>query len=169
MIKYDLRCDNGDEFEAWFGSIADYDKQAEAGLVECPHCGSKHVTKAPMAPAVQTSRKKEAQKERAVAMAMAAKVREHIKDNFDYVGDKFADEARKMHSRRKRRARDLGRSDARRGARAGGRRHSRFAAAAGASAGAAEEAELMMGRCAGARARPRHRGSASDRFGQAHG
>ena len=98
MIKYDLKCDNGDEFEAWFGSIADYDKQADAGLVECPHCGSKHVTKAPMAPAVQTSRKQEARKERAVAMAMAAKVREHIKDNFDYVGDKFADEARKMHS-----------------------------------------------------------------------
>lgn len=98
MIKYDLRCDKGDEFEAWFGSIADYDKQAEAGLVECPHCGSKHVTKAPMAPAVQTARKKSERGERAVAMAMAAKVREHIKDNFDYVGEKFADEARKMHS-----------------------------------------------------------------------
>ncbi|MBX3509746.1 MAG: DUF1178 family protein [Hyphomonadaceae bacterium] len=98
MIRYDLRCENGDEFEAWFGSIADYDKQAEAGLVECPHCASTKVVKAPMAPAVRTSRKKEAQKERAVAMAMAAKVREHIKDNFDYVGDKFADEARKMHS-----------------------------------------------------------------------
>lgn len=98
MIRYDLKCDNGDEFEAWFGSIADYDKQAEAGLVECPHCGSKHVTKAPMAPAVQTSRKKAERSERAVAMAMAAKVREHIKDNFDYVGDKFADEARKMHA-----------------------------------------------------------------------
>jgi len=98
MIRYDLKCDNGDEFEAWFGSIADYDKQAEAGLVECPHCGSKHVTKAPMAPAVVTGRKQDARKDRAVAMAMAAKVREHIKDNFDYVGDKFADEARKMHS-----------------------------------------------------------------------
>ena len=97
MIRYDLRCDKGDEFEAWFGSIADYDKQAEAGLVECPHCGSNHVEKAPMAPSVQTARKKQARGERAVAMAMAAKVREHIKDNFDYVGDKFADEARKMH------------------------------------------------------------------------
>ncbi len=98
MIRYDLKCDNGDEFDAWFGSIADYDKQAEAGLIECPHCGSKHVSKAPMAPAVRTSRKKEAQKERAVAMAAAQKVREHIKENFDYVGDKFADEARKMHA-----------------------------------------------------------------------
>jgi hypothetical protein len=98
MIRYDLKCDNGDELEAWFGSMADYDKQAAAGLVECPLCGSKHVEKAPMAPAVRTSRSVEARKERAVAMAMAAKVREHIKDNFDYVGDKFADEARKIHS-----------------------------------------------------------------------
>jgi hypothetical protein len=98
VIRYDLRCENGDAFEAWFGSIADYDKQAAAGMVECPHCGSKHVEKAPMAPAVVTGRSKEARSERAVAMAMAAKVREHIKDNFDYVGDKFADEARKMHA-----------------------------------------------------------------------
>jgi hypothetical protein len=97
MIRYELRCANGDEFEAWFGSIADYDRQVEAGLIECPVCGSKHVQKAPMAPAVVTGRSKDAQKEKAVAMAMAAKVREHIKSNFDYVGDKFADEARKIH------------------------------------------------------------------------
>ncbi len=98
MIRYDLRCENGDEFEAWFGSIADYDKQADAGLVECPHCGSTSVGKAPMAPAVVTGRSKDARKDRAVAMAMAAKVREHIRDNFEYVGEKFADEARKMHA-----------------------------------------------------------------------
>jgi hypothetical protein len=98
MIRYDLKCDNGDEFEAWFGSIGDYDNQAGAGLLVCPQCGSRHVSKAPMAPAVRTSRGKETQKERAVAMAMAAKVREHIKDNFDYVGDTFAEEARKMHA-----------------------------------------------------------------------
>ena len=98
MIRYDLKCGNGDEFDAWFGSIADYDKQAAAGLIQCPHCGSSHVEKAPMAPAVVTGRKKEAREERAVAMAMAAKVREHIEDNFDYVGDKFADEARKIYN-----------------------------------------------------------------------
>ena len=98
MIRYDLRCANGDEFEAWFASISDYDKQAASGMVECPHCGSTHVEKAPMAPAVRTSRSVEARKERAVAMAMAAKVREHIRDKFDYVGEKFAEEARKMHT-----------------------------------------------------------------------
>lgn len=97
MIRYDLRCANGDEFDAWFGSISDYDKQAAAGLIECPHCASTKIEKAPMAPAVHTARKQTERKERAVAMAMAAKVREHIKDNFDYVGPRFADEARKMH------------------------------------------------------------------------
>jgi hypothetical protein len=98
VIRYDLRCRNGDEFEAWFGSIADFDAQAENGQLLCPHCGSTHVEKAPMAPAVVTGRKQDVRKEHAVAMAVAAKVREHIKENFDYVGDKFADEARKMHA-----------------------------------------------------------------------
>ena len=98
MIRYDLKCANGDEFDAWFGSIADYDAQAASGMIECPVCGTSHVEKAPMAPAVVTGRSKDAQSERAVVMAMAAKVREHVEKNFDYVGDKFADEARKMHS-----------------------------------------------------------------------
>jgi hypothetical protein len=98
MIRYDLRCDQGDEFDAWFGSMADYDKQSAQGLIACPVCGSQHVEKAPMAPSVQTGRKKEARAERAVAVAMAAKVREHVEKNFDYVGEKFADEARKMHA-----------------------------------------------------------------------
>jgi len=98
MIRYDLHCAQGDVFDAWFGSIADYDKQAQAGLIECPHCGSNVVEKAPMAPAVRSGRAREAQQERAVAMAMAAKVREHIRENFDYVGDKFAEEARKVHT-----------------------------------------------------------------------
>ena len=98
MIHYDLKCANGDEFDAWFGSSADYDTQAAAGMIACPHCGSTHVEKAPMAPSVVTGRAKEAREERAVAMAMAAKVREHIEANFDYVGDKFPDEARKIHS-----------------------------------------------------------------------
>ncbi|MES1201844.1 MAG: DUF1178 family protein [Pseudomonadota bacterium] len=97
MIRYDLKCANGDEFEAWFGSIADYDSQVEKGQIECPVCGTAHVSKAPMAPAVHSAKARAQREERAVTMAMAAKVREHIKENFDYVGDKFADEARKMH------------------------------------------------------------------------
>ncbi|MGE0045403.1 MAG: DUF1178 family protein [Hyphomonadaceae bacterium] len=97
MIRYDLRCSKGDEFEAWFASIADYDAQEAKGLIECPHCGSKHVTKAPMAPAVIGTKKSKAREERKVAMAMAAEVKKHIADNFEHVGARFPDEARKMH------------------------------------------------------------------------
>lgn len=97
MIHYQLRCEHGDEFDAWFASIAEFERQAETGLIECPHCQSTKVERAPMAPAVRTGRAKDAQKERAVAMAMAEQMRSHIRENFDYVGDKFADEARKMH------------------------------------------------------------------------
>ena len=98
MIRYELKCANGDAFEAWFGSMADYDAQAEKHLIECPHCGSTSVDKAPMAPAVRSSRDKAARQERAVAMAHADKVRAHIRDNFDYVGERFAEDARKMHA-----------------------------------------------------------------------
>ncbi|MBI1252570.1 MAG: DUF1178 family protein [Alphaproteobacteria bacterium] len=97
MIHYSLRCDQGDEFEAWFGSIADYDKQSEQGLISCPHCGSARVEKAPMAPMVLRRDRDAKPDPRAVAMAMAAQVKQHIQEKFDYVGDGFADEARKIH------------------------------------------------------------------------
>jgi len=97
MILYDLRCAEGDEFEAWFGSSADYDAQVARGQIACPHCGSLKIEKAPMAPAVHTARARAVREERRVAMAAAAKIREHIRDTFDYVGADFAAEARRMH------------------------------------------------------------------------
>ncbi|MGE0829175.1 MAG: DUF1178 family protein [Hyphomonadaceae bacterium] len=97
MIRYELTCDKGDRFEAWFGNSADYDRQADAGLVECPHCGSKKIAKAPMAPAIIRGRKKNEAEARRVAMAVAEEVREHIRTKYDYVGEKFPEEARKIH------------------------------------------------------------------------
>ncbi|MBO6729262.1 MAG: DUF1178 family protein [Maricaulis sp.] len=96
MIKYALLCDQDHEFEAWFSNSASYDDQVARKLVECPHCGSLDVRKALMAPAVRTSRKREASPEEQVKQ-MASKVRAHIRDNYDYVGDEFASEARAMH------------------------------------------------------------------------
>ena len=52
MIVFDLCCDNSHRFEGWFGSSSDFAAQQEAGLVQCPECGSPAVAKAPMAPAV---------------------------------------------------------------------------------------------------------------------
>lgn len=102
MIKYSLICAADHEFEGWFSSSADYDVQRKKRLVQCPHCGTAKVEKAIMAPNVSTSRRKEAmvskRKEVMAVMNEAAQsIRKEIEDKCDYVGDKFADEARAIH------------------------------------------------------------------------
>ncbi len=102
MIKYALQCDQAHEFEGWFGSSADYDDQAARGLVECPVCGSHGVSKQIMAPAVAGTKAQRAApapdpKMREMMMAAMGEVRRHVEDNFDYVGDAFAKEARAIH------------------------------------------------------------------------
>ena len=75
LIRFSLACDHGHEFEGWFRSNDDFDKQKKRGLVDCPACGSHKVDKALMAPAVSTGRKREkmalAMGERAAARVMA--------------------------------------------------------------------------------------------------
>lgn len=100
MIRYALACENGHEFEAWFGSSSDYDDQSARGLVECPVCASQSVKKQIMAPAVAGTHKAEpptpAQMQ-SMMMEAAGKVRKHVEANFDYVGERFAKEARDIH------------------------------------------------------------------------
>ena len=106
MIRYALLCEHDHPFEAWFGSSADYDDQAERGLVECPFCASRAVRKQIMAPAIAGARKAAAPAPEAPAqmrtmmMEAAGKVRAHVEANFDYVGDTFAREARAIHEGR---------------------------------------------------------------------
>ena len=107
MIKYDLKCENAHVFEAWFKNSATYDEQADAGDVICAVCGSTTVVKAPMAPSVPRKgkalggeRDKTASKEvnqAAIAMAALREIRKVVEENCDYVGPKFAEEARKIH------------------------------------------------------------------------
>jgi len=102
MIKYTLICEGDHEFEIWFSKSSDFDDQAPKGLIVCPYCGSTRVQKGIMAPNVSTSRKKEAAaSKRKKAMTMmnkaADKIRHEIEQSCDYVGDKFADEARSIH------------------------------------------------------------------------
>ncbi len=101
MIRYALRCEHSHEFEGWFGSSSDYDSQAERGLVECPVCGSHTVTKQIMAPAVAGTKRSlptdSHPPSRTMVMEAMGKIRKHVKDNFDYVGDAFAREARAIH------------------------------------------------------------------------
>jgi hypothetical protein len=109
MIRYTLVCDSGHEFESWFADSTAYDKQAARGLVTCAICGSTNVEKAIMAPRLAGTRKSKASTPEAPAqVAMISpqeqefrkklkEVREHITKNADYVGQKFPEEARKMH------------------------------------------------------------------------
>jgi hypothetical protein len=103
LIKYTLSCDSGHSFDGWFSSSADFDRQAELGLVSCPVCGSVSVAKELMAPSVSTSRKKDEAKVLMMDQARkeaVAKIRElvtAIRENSDDVGEKFPEEARKIH------------------------------------------------------------------------
>lgn len=120
MIRYRLVCHKKHEFESWFGSSAAFDKLAKKGQVECPQCGSKKVAKALMAPGVSTrSRSEEARAlvpapeataapaptpemvQRAEMhrqfLALMRQVRAEVEQKAEYVGPKFAEEARKIH------------------------------------------------------------------------
>ena len=102
MIRYALVCDQDHPFEAWFGSSSDFDDQQSRGLVECPVCASPNVAKQIMAPAVAgTKARSPARPEPGGAPAMMmeamARIRRHVEDTFDYMGDRFADEARAIH------------------------------------------------------------------------
>jgi hypothetical protein len=96
MILFDLRCKDGHAFEAWFRDSAAYEDQAAAGDLACPVCGSAEVSKALMAPAVN-SRPKIDVAQAAEAMRLWRRVQNHIEKNFDHVGPRFAEEARKIH------------------------------------------------------------------------
>ncbi len=101
MIKYALVCAAGHEFEGWFGSSSDYDDQATRGLVDCPVCGARDVKKQIMAPAVSGTKRRGSPdldpQTREMMMQAQQAVRAHVEDNFDYVGDTFAREARAIH------------------------------------------------------------------------
>lgn len=103
MIRFSLRCREAHEFEGWFAGNDDFDKQLARGLVSCPLCQTTDVEKMLMAPSVSTGRQKD--ERRTLAMdaaqkAVIAKVKETlatIRANAEDVGERFAEEARKIH------------------------------------------------------------------------
>jgi len=101
MIRYAVNCASDHAFEGWFPSSEGFDEQRAQGLIECPFCGSKDVRKAIMAPAVAGTKKsatpETSPQMQTMVMEAMAKVRSHVEENFDYVGDAFAREARAIH------------------------------------------------------------------------
>lgn len=111
MIVFDLICrPEGHVFEAWFGSSEDYDRQRERGLVQCPLCGAPDIEKAVMAPRVGAKSNQRLPGARATSemvssdpggvkrmLAAMAAAQSEVLARSEYVGDRFADEARAIH------------------------------------------------------------------------
>ncbi len=118
MIKYSLICDKEHAFEGWFSSSQDFDAQKHRNLVTCPYCDSPKINKKLMAPSISTSKAKSPkivdgdnnQANEIVAgtdgqvpvaysdmMNKMRDLRNHIQANSEDVGNKFTDEARKIH------------------------------------------------------------------------
>jgi hypothetical protein len=117
MIRYNLRCDRGHAFESWFQSSSAYESQEKRELVSCPACGSVKVERAIMAPQIVSKKVRDsAAPSPAAATEVAAptstplmmaqerelraklkELRDHIVKNADNVGERFPNEARKMH------------------------------------------------------------------------
>jgi len=119
MIRYSLRCERGHGFESWFQSSAAYEQQEKRGLVNCPSCGSAKVERAIMAPQIVSKKGRdiaaptpapapatEAAAPASTPLLMAQErelraklkeLRDHIVKNADNVGERFPNEARKMH------------------------------------------------------------------------
>ena len=98
MILYTLRCSRDHEFEGWFRDGAGFEAQQAAGEIACPHCGDSSVEKAVMAPRVGRSREG-MPPAAALAQLRSAliEMRRRIETHCDYVGDHFAEEARRIH------------------------------------------------------------------------
>jgi hypothetical protein len=107
MILYDLVCPKEHRFESWFRNSGAVEKLIKAGDVSCPMCGSKKVQKAPMAPRIAKGSSSEkalvARNDGEVTAAMEkamqafSELREIVEKKFENVGERFPDEARKIH------------------------------------------------------------------------
>src|SRR5437763_16336604 len=95
MILFTLRCTAGHEFEGWFRDGAGFEAQQQAGEIACPECGDTQVEKALMAPNIARSRKNVPTP--AQMRAALVELRRQVESKCDYVGEHFAEEARKIH------------------------------------------------------------------------
>lgn len=99
MIVYSLKCAGEHVFEGWFKDSTAFDEQAAARKLVCPTCMTRKVEKAPMAPALtgNAATKVSAPDEMRKQRQFMTGLRKFVEQNADYVGSRFADEARKIH------------------------------------------------------------------------
>ena len=97
MIVFNLNCsDCTSSFEGWFENTQDYNKQIRKGLLTCPSCNSTQIKKGLMAPNVSKKSNSKISKRNKSIASNVKKLKKIIEKEFDYVGDKFTDEAKRI-------------------------------------------------------------------------
>ena len=97
MIVFNLNCsDCASSFEGWFENTNDYNKQIRKGLLTCPFCNSTQIKKGLMAPNVSKKSNSKISKRNKSIASNVKKLKKIIEKEFDYVGDKFTEEAKKI-------------------------------------------------------------------------
>ena len=112
MIKYKLVCKKCDKsFDSWFSSSKEYEKLKKLKHISCYNCNSLEVEKSLMSPNVLNSKEKKIEKVRNKKYLNIKKtIREYqkfIKNNFEYVGENFAYEARSIHYNNKKKSKGI--------------------------------------------------------------
>ncbi|HEX2151810.1 MAG TPA: DUF1178 family protein [Stellaceae bacterium] len=97
MIRFTLRCTAEHEFEGWFRNGDAFEAQQKAGEIACPTCGDTRVEKALMAPNIGRSHRNVPALSPAQMRAALLELRRQVESKCDYVGERFAEEARKIH------------------------------------------------------------------------
>ena len=97
MILFTLRCAHGHEFEGWFRDGDGFEAQQKSGEIACPECGQTTVEKAVMAPRLGRSRENSPPISAAQFRAALHEMRRQVENHCDYVGERFAEEARRIH------------------------------------------------------------------------
>jgi hypothetical protein len=97
MIVFTVRCARSHEFEGWFRDGEAFETQRQAREILCPQCGDTEVEKAVMAPRLGRSREASPAVSPAQMRAALTELRRQVETNCDYVGPRFAEEARRIH------------------------------------------------------------------------
>ena len=97
MIVFNLNCsDCTSSFEGWFENTKDYNQQIKKGLLTCPSCNSTQIKKGLMAPNISKKSNSKISKRNKSIASNVKKLKKIIEKEFDYVGDKFTEEAKKI-------------------------------------------------------------------------
>ena len=103
MKVFNLQCEQGHAFEGWFASVEAFDAQLAGGQLQCPVCGSTAISKALSAPRLNLGAAPQQQRQVAAMptaeqmQALFLKMAREIVASTEDVGEKFAEEARRIH------------------------------------------------------------------------